>query len=282
MVSIGQTSQRIGLSVQWQQPFSRASCLMRMFKHVTLFFTVFIPIIMQGQHPGFCDPTTGLCTPAPLEQTTTDIEWREDVEIIYVGDPMCSWCWGISPQLNQLQRKANAEGIRYRIVVGGLRPGGGDAWNQQFKDFLQHHWEEVNKRSGQPFGDALFDLEQFEYDTEPACRAVVAARTIDPSVEGRFFELVQHYFYVKNQDPKTIEFYEPICKEVDINFAEFASAFISKEIREATRNEFVMNRQWGVQGYPSVLVRKGSQLYAIARGYSEVDDMWAEVERLIK
>jgi putative protein-disulfide isomerase len=233
---------------------------------------------MQAQSPAFCDPATGLCTPAALDATASKEELRDDVELIYVGDPMCSWCWGISPQLYQLEQKAIAEGLRYRIVVGGLRPGGGDPWNDQFKQFLQHHWEEVSKRSGQPFGDELFQLDHFNYDTEPACRAVVAARQLAPELESRFFELVQHYFYVKNQDPKEVAFYQPICERLEINFQEFSKLFESPEIKQATQSEFQLNRQWGVRGYPTVILRKDQQLFAIANGFTTFDQIWKEVE----
>ena len=135
---------------------------------------------MQAQNAHYCDPETGLCTPAPLDGETIEIDYRNDVEVIYVGDPMCSWCWGISPQLNQLKEKARANQISYQIVLGGLRPGGGDEWNENFKNFLKHHWEEVNTRSGQPFGFELFERDTFNYDTEPACRAVVAMRSLEP------------------------------------------------------------------------------------------------------
>jgi protein-disulfide isomerase-like protein with CxxC motif len=31
----------------------------------------------------------------------------ENKEIIYVGEPMCSWCWGFSPVLRQLLKTFN-------------------------------------------------------------------------------------------------------------------------------------------------------------------------------
>ena len=236
---------------------------------------------MAAQPPAFCDPATGLCTPAPLTNNEESIEWREDVEIIYVGDPMCSWCWGISPQLNQLKRKAEETGIPYRIVLGGLRPGGGDPWNDQFKEFLQHHWEEVNERSGQPFGYSLFDLEEFNYDTEPSCRAVVVARQIAPEMEERFFELVQHHFYVQNKDPKEAEFYQPICKELGIDFEAFETSFHSIEAQQLTQMDFQLNRQWGVRGFPTVIYKDGTTLYAVATGFATFDQMWEQIEQLI-
>lgn len=237
---------------------------------------------MPAQPPAFCDPETGLCTPAPIANETADIEWREDMEIIYVGDPMCSWCWGISPQLNQLKRKAETLGVPYRIVVGGLRPGGGDPWNGQFKDFLQHHWEEVNERSGQPFGYSLFEREEFDYDTEPACRAVVAARMIAPEQEDRFFELVQHHFYVQNEDPKEVAFYQPICQELNIDYHTFKESFQSIKTQQLTQLDFQQNRQWGVRGFPTVIFRDGTTLYAVATGFATFEQMWEQIEELME
>ena len=86
-----------------------------------------------------CDPETGICTPAPVEQVSVPDTFREDVEVIYVGDPMCSWCWGISPALYQLEQAARANGIPYRIVMGGLRPDNSEQWTEDFKKFLAHH-----------------------------------------------------------------------------------------------------------------------------------------------
>jgi putative protein-disulfide isomerase len=230
-----------------------------------------------------CDPETGLCRIPELSSNSNSImDWKTDEEIIYIGDPMCSWCWGISPQLNALQRYGQQVGIPFTLVMGGLRPGGGDQWNSELKDTLKHHWEEVNKRSGQPFGFDLFKLENFNYDTEPACRAVVTIRTIEPQKALSFLELVQHSFYVESNDPKEVAFYEPICKKLAINFTEFSQKFSSNEIKDATQKDFAQNRQWGVSGFPSVVYRKKDQLYFIARGYSTYETMKEALETIAK
>ena len=43
-----------------------------------------------------------------------------DFEFVYVGDPMCSWCWGFAPVLERMQEVYD---VPLRVVVGGLRPG---------------------------------------------------------------------------------------------------------------------------------------------------------------
>lgn len=257
-----------------------------MKKHLLIYLFLFLLIntyqltgqaMINSKIPVSCDPLTGLCTAAPLNGEQQDIQWTTAEEIIYVGDPMCSWCWGISPQLNALRRQGAKEGIPFRLVMGGLRPGGGDPWNDTFKDFLRHHWEEVNKASGQPFGYDLFELAEFNYDTEPACRAVVTVRTMTPEKELDFYELVQHYFYVKSQDPSTTDFYEPICKKLEIDFTKFKELFNSPEMKKATEADFVLNRNWGVKGYPAVIFRKDDKLHMVANGFADVDRMWSTI-----
>ena len=237
--------------------------------------------IMTTPPPAYCDPATGLCTPGYFEEVTPkEVTKQEGIEIIYVGDPMCSWCWGISPALNQLAAAAAANGITFTTLVGGLRPGGGDEWNKDFTEFLSHHWEEVSARSGQPFNFDLLETDYFNYDTDPACRAVVVARQMDPAKERRFFELVQHHFYVQNNDPAALSFYQPICNELDLDFEEFVRLFSSQNIIQATRAEFQLHRNWGVRGYPTVLFRRDNELSVIARGFTTFDNMWAAVNEL--
>ena len=44
--------------------------------------------------------------------------------LIYVMDPMCSWCWGFAPVAAALIAQAHEAGVPTHLVVGGLRTGG--------------------------------------------------------------------------------------------------------------------------------------------------------------
>lgn len=227
-----------------------------------------------------CDPETGLCHPLDAENTLNNVlEKEKGKELIYVGDPMCSWCYGISNHLKKL--KEHLSNYQFTIVVGGLRPGGGGAWDTATKNIIKHHWEEVNKRSGLPFGDKLFQLENFNYDTEPPCRAVVTSRKWLGEYELEFYEEVTRKFYVENEDPSRITFYESICAQFAIPFEDFKEAFNSEEIKYETHSEFQLNRNWGVRGYPAVILRVNEQLNAVSLGYSDFETMKETVERIL-
>ena len=71
-------------------------------------------------------------------------------ELIYIGDPMCSWCWGFSPVLQEI-RKQFQDHLAFSVIVGGLRAGTSENLTEDLKQDIRGHWTEVNKMTGQPF-----------------------------------------------------------------------------------------------------------------------------------
>lgn len=200
--------------------------------------------------------------------------------IIYIADPMCSWCYGFRDEITQLKEQY-ADQMDFNLIMGGLRPGGGDPWDQKMKDFLRHHWEQVGEASGQPFSYDLFDKDHFHYDTEPACRAVRVLRDLAPEKELDFFKAVQYGFYFENRDPKEASFYQPICNDLGIDYAAFLDKFSSEKYKALTRQDFEQSAQWGIRGFPSVVVRWQGRLGLLSNGYARLADMNTRMEQLL-
>lgn len=97
-----------------------------------------------------CDAETGVCSlPETSDNTASHLPASTVVPAVrYIGDPMCSWCWGISPALKEVATYCQKHGLDFSVHVGGLRPGGGDAWNSSFKAFLRHEWENIHRVTG--------------------------------------------------------------------------------------------------------------------------------------
>lgn len=208
-------------------------------------------------------------------------------DIIYIADPMCSWCWGFAEEIHEIRNHITQKGLNFNILVGGLRVGGGQPWDDEFKKMIKHHWQQVTQRSGQEFNFDLFDLAEFDYDTEPACRAVVAARGImspedvDSSKMLDFFVAIQQKFYVGNQNPNIVEFYQSICQSLQLDYAAFKNLFESAEIKAKTAAEFDLVRRWGVTGYPTILYSDGQQMYIISSGYQKSTSVIEIIDQLI-
>ncbi|WP_109829998.1 DsbA family protein [Reichenbachiella versicolor] len=225
----------------------------------------------------------GTCE-VPLDNNVNNNESNTDkVErprLYYFGDPMCSWCWGIAPSLDRLKSDYQ-DLLDFEIVLGGLRPGGGDEWTREFREMIRTHWEHVNEASGQPFDFTFLEREEFEYDTEPPARAVRVVRDIAPEKEWEFFKYLQKAFYALNQDILDLKVMEQACKKLDIEYAEFEPLFLSKGYKQLVNKDFMKSQKFGVRGFPSLILQTGDEYFAISMGYSPYDQIKRAVESVL-
>jgi putative protein-disulfide isomerase len=203
------------------------------------------------------------------------------MNLIYFADPLCSWCYGFGPEMSGfLERRPEA---RVDLVMGGLRAGNREPMSEAFKDMLRGHWRHVAQASGLPFSEAILARDDFIYDTEPPCRGVVTARSIDPAKAFDFFKAVQAGFYRDGREVARSLVLSDIAAETGYDRAQFLGALESVEMREATRNDFAMAQSLGVSGFPTLAAAKGQQLYLVTSGYVKgdlLDDRLAEIDRL--
>ena len=119
--------------------------------------------------------------------------------LIYVMDPMCSWCWGFAPVLQGLAEQAAEHGVPLVLRVGGLRREQ-VAMDEAGRSRTLSYWQAVHAATGQSFDFDTGLPAGLIYDTEPACRALVAARGLDESRVWPLSLLIQQAFYQQGRD----------------------------------------------------------------------------------
>lgn len=173
-------------------------------------------------------------------------------ELVFVADPMCSWCWGFAPAMAALRRDFCGR-LKITAVAGGLRPGTDMAMDDAAKETIRHHWQQVHQSTGQPFDFDFFKRDGFIYDTEPACRAMVTMRGLDPDGVLNYLELLHKSFYAHNQDITDTSVLASLAVGLGVEAAEFTDLFLSAEAREATLQDFRIARNLGVTGFPTLV-----------------------------
>jgi putative protein-disulfide isomerase len=193
------------------------------------------------------------------------------MNLIYVADPMCSWCYGFArPMDDLLAQPGDLAPLQLALVMGGLRPFTTQPMTPERADELAGHWKHVAEASGQPFAQAPHTaLHQpgFIYDTEPAARAVVTVRAHWPKVVWRYLKAVQHAFYAEGKNVVQPEVLADVAESLGIARADFARAFASDEMREATKGDFAIAQQWGIRGFPALIAEHGDHLHLVAQGF---------------
>ena len=199
------------------------------------------------------------------------------MKLIYVGDPMCSWCYGFVKPLDALLAEPrDAAPLQLAIVLGGLRPFTTEPISAARADELSGHWLHVAEASGQPFGkapDTALHRPGFVYDTEPASRAVVTVRSRWPQLVWRYFKAVQHAFYTEGRDVTDPAVLADLAEPLGVPRAEFAHAFASQAMRDATLADFQKSQDWGVRGFPTLIAEHGDHLHLVGSGYMPIETL---------
>lgn len=197
------------------------------------------------------------------------------MNLIYVADPMCSWCYGFAAPLDALLADPqDAAPLQLALVMGGLRPFTTEPMAAERVTELAGHWHHVEEASGQPFAKAphtAMHIPGFVYDTEPASRAVVTVRSLWPQQVWRYFKAVQQAFYAEARNVTEPGVLADIAEALGMPRVDFAHAFASQEMRDATLADFAQSQSWGIQGFPTVLAEHGDHLHALGSGYMPID-----------
>jgi len=206
-------------------------------------------------------------------------------QLIYVADPMCSWCYGFGPELATLLH--GLPDVPLELIVGGLRAYNTKPMDAELRATLQTHWKKVGETTGLPFSDTGLQIENFVYDTEPACRAISAVGLLAPQSALTVFQAIQHAFYVKGQDVTKGDVLADIAVRVleqdgvQIDKEKFLQTWSSEEARSVTRNDFEQSKRWGVTGFPTLILEHRGELHLVTAGFTRTEDLIQRLQSII-
>ena len=191
-------------------------------------------------------------------------------ELIFVVDPMCSWCWGFHPVMETL-RKNHHDQYKFSLVVGGLRSSGQMFWNDESKAFLKRHWDSVEQRTGQPFSPKLLNRTVFDYNTYPACKAIVAVRELwGEELAFDYLSKVQYAFYAEGKD---ITSPEVLVSYITENKKEFEDFYNTDRAETLMKHDFDKARAMGANAFPSVVQIDEAGHMLCMKGYRTLEEI---------
>jgi putative protein-disulfide isomerase len=106
-------------------------------------------------------------------------------------------------------------------------------------------------------------------------------RELAPHETFRFFKRLQRAFCADGLAVWDPAIYGELVDGFDVEKAEFIDAFESEQAVKATWRDFSLARSWGINGFPTILLRQGTSGQIIARGYAKADAMESALAALI-
>lgn len=206
------------------------------------------------------------------------------MKLLYIADPMCSWCYGFGAVLGELLADPpGPQPLSLELVMGGLRPYTTEPMAPARADEIHGHWLRVAQVSGLPFAPQphpQLHRAGFVYDTEPASRAVVTVRSLWPERAWDHLKRLQHAFYAEGRDVTRAEVLTALASESGLPEAEFRGALESDEMRDLTRSDFRQVQAWGVGSFPALVAEVGGELMLVAQGHLPIETLRQALARV--
>jgi putative protein-disulfide isomerase len=197
----------------------------------------------------------------------------DDNQLIYIHDPMCSWCWGFRPTFERLCAQLPGR-IRVTRLLGGLAPDSDRPMPAEMQTRLQETWRRIQARiPGTAFNFDFWRLCRPRRSTWPACRAVIAARQLDVSAEQPMIHAIQRAYYLEARNPSDGETLTALARQLGLPQDEFCTLLDAPQTQQVLSAEIAAARRMGADSFPSLRLRIGESLWPVAVDYADVATM---------
>jgi putative protein-disulfide isomerase len=195
--------------------------------------------------------------------------------VLFVTDPLCSWCFGTLPEVLLCRQKLAAE-VSFDLIMAGLQIGTAEGLLGYDIKRLRRLWQEVTETTGQSFSGKI--PEGFIYHSELSCRAVEIARQLEGGAPFEFFAKLQTAFYQRGEDINSVKVLAPLLGLAE---EELSRKLHSPEIIAQTRAGFELATSLSANALPHFLIDTGSGYQLLCGGYVTAEYLVPDIlERL--
>ncbi|WP_306030535.1 DsbA family protein [Stappia sp. MMSF_3263] len=210
------------------------------------------------------------------------METGSTMHLDYIFDPLCGWCYGALPAMEQAGRHPE---IAVELVPSGLFAGGG-AFPMN-DGFAAHAWEadqRIARLSGQPFSEAyranVLGARGTRVDSGPATLALTAVRLTAPERELEALSAIQRVRYVAGRDNADPAILSDVLQEMGLDEAARRFAAPDEALVQANAARIEAGRtemaRFGVRGVPALVAGRGE-----ARRLIGTDALYGGLETLL-
>lgn len=203
-----------------------------------------------------------------------------NVTLFYIHDPMCSWCWGFRPVWKQLEERLR-DTVNISYIVGGLAADSDQPMAIGMQQALEATWQRIQQQI--PGTEFNYDFWRPASNTKPrrstypSCRAVLAAKIQDPTLEHAMILGVQQAYYLNAKNPSNIDALTDVATSIGLQPEQFRHDMVSQTVETQLQEQLQLARRLSAQGFPSLVLsegnNKGERLHAIPLDYNNSHTM---------
>lgn len=202
--------------------------------------------------------------------------------VTYLFDPLCGWCYGAAPALQQL---AQDPSVSLTLAPTGLFSGGGRTMDAAFAEYAWSNDVRIAKLTGQRFTEAyrtnVLGKPGSAFDSTTTTLALCAVALTEPVRELEALKVLQEARYVQGLDTADVAVVAQQLRDLGLAVAAERLLAPDAALREAHASRVQaaqrLMRQHRAQGVPALVVHgvEGDRLLQGNALYGSVENLRA-------
>jgi putative protein-disulfide isomerase len=197
-------------------------------------------------------------------------------EILYITDPLCGWCYGFGPVVKAFHEKYQHE-FSFAVWCGGMITGDRVEPISKMRSYIEQSFPNVEAMTGVKFGENYFKnilhSQTYISNSEKPSIALNVFKSLKPEKQVEFAHDIQYALYFDGKDLNQDASYQDLVKNFGIDPDSFIEKLNREEFKSKTLEEFAMVKQLGVNGFPTLLYKKGEKAIVLSRGYQSFESL---------
>jgi putative protein-disulfide isomerase len=205
-----------------------------------------------------CDIETGVCGIAEeneMELIDLNIP-KEKIDLYYVTDPICSYCWAIEPVIGRF-KALYGHYFNFHTIMGGLL----ESWNG-YADIsnginspsdVASHWRELGEHTRMPIDGTLW-LDNPIQSSYPASRVYKVIQKKDNELAKVFLRKAREAVFVLNQNIGEDQVLIDIVSKLGLDGIEIVTESALSKSKELLEEDFDFAAKLGVSGFPTIIM----------------------------
>jgi putative protein-disulfide isomerase len=211
-------------------------------------------------------------------------ETSEDI-LYYVYDPLCGWCYGFSPVMNQVQETIQ-DRCPVEVISGGMVVDERVGPLSQIAPYIRDGVKRVEELTGVKFGNSYLEDLWGEgtriMNSWPACLALTVFKSINTQHGLQYASDLQKAIYFEGIHPEDMNYFAGLAANYGVDKNEFLKRCNEDTFKLRTRQEFQFANDLKATGYPYVVLRKGGAYFLVAHGYTDLDTILGRLGNIWK
>ena len=199
-------------------------------------------------------------------------------ELIYIADPMCSWCWAFAPVLEQA-KSAIPSDVSLRYVMGGLATDSDEPMTESMQRLLQRTWRHISEQTKTSFNFDFWTKCKPRRSTYPACRAVLAASEQGQGIA--MFAAIQRAYYLEARNPSDDTALIELAGELGLKIDRFAGDLNGEEAHRLLKENMQEATAVGAAGFPTLILAQEGEHHHITEGYMPTEAVMKRLKTLL-